>query len=323
MASRPEFFGDAPEVDVEEMMTFRMVPTASLVIVFAASTVAAQTSAPSDDHARHVMQTPAAQAPQFTRPANDKVPPGIAEAAAELKSSKLKNEWVDIPYGAGPVIKSFVVYPERREKAPVVIVIHEIFGLTEWIRGVAEQLAEDGYIAVAPDFLSGMGPGGGGTAEIGGDDAARKVIAGLTPAEAMNRLNAVHAYAMKIPGANGKTATIGYCWGGARSFEAAVNVPELDAAIVFYGTSPANAPDLAKIKAPVLGLYGADDARVNATIEPASAEMKKLGKVYEFEIYEGAGHGFLRAQGDRGGANYQASEKAWSRVLAFLQKYTK
>jgi carboxymethylenebutenolidase len=288
-------------------------------LTFAALPASAQVTG-HDDHAGHAMQ-PAA--PQFTRPANDKVPPGNEQAGEELKTSKLKNEWVNIPYAGGPAIKSFVVYPERREKAPVVIVIHEIFGLTDWIRGVAEQLAEDGYIAVAPDFLSGMGPGGGGTAEIGGDDAARKVIAGLTPAEAQNRLSAVHTYAMKMPSSNGKTATIGYCWGGARSFEAAVNQPELDAAIVFYGTSPANAADLAKIKAPVLGLYGADDARVNATIEPASAEMKKLGKTYEFELYEGAGHGFLRAQQDRGGANYRASEKAWARVLAFLEKHTK
>ena len=306
-------------------MIFRTLQS-TLVIAVLATPGMAQTRP--DDHSAHVAQTPAtqapaAQAPPFSRPANDKVPPGIAEAGEELKTSKLKNEWVDIPYAGGPVIKSFVVYPERREKAPVVIVIHEIFGLTEWIRGVAEQLAEDGYIAIAPDFLSGMGPGGGGTAEIGGDDAARKVIAGLTPAEAMNRLNAVHAYAVKVPGTNGRTATIGYCWGGARSFEAAVNQPELDAAIVFYGTSPANAPDLAKIKAPVLGLYGADDARVNATIEPASAEMKKLGKTYEYEIYDGAGHGFLRAQADRGGANYRASEKSWPRVLAFLEKNTK
>ena len=304
-------------------MMLKMVPTVGFAVVFAVSPAFAQAPV-QDNHAGPVAQAPAAtQAPPFARPANDKVPPGNAEAPAELKSSKLKNEWVNIPYAGGPAIKTFVVYPERRDKAPVVIVIHEIFGLTDWIRGVAEQLAEDGYIAVAPDLLSGMGPGGGGTAEIGGDDAARKVIAGLTPAEATNRINAVHGYAVKIPTSNGRTATVGYCWGGARSFEAAVNQPELDAAIVFYGTSPANAGDLAKIKAPVLGLYGADDARVNATIEPASAEMKKLGKTYDVEIYEGAGHGFLRAQSDRGGANYHASEKAWASVLAFLQKHTK
>jgi carboxymethylenebutenolidase len=307
-------------------MNFRTLALSGSLLLFAVATAFAQTPARPDDHSGHVMQTPGSQAPAyppFTRPANDQVPPGNAEAPESLKRSKLKSEWVNIPYSGGPAIKSFVVYPTRREKAPVVIVIHEIFGLTDWIKGVAEQLADDGYIAVAPDFLTGMGPGGGGTAEIGGDDAARKVIANLTPTEAGNRLRAVHGYAMKMPASNGKTATIGYCWGGARSFEAAVNEPELDAAIVFYGTSPANAADLGKIKAPVLGLYGADDARVNATIEPASAEMKKLGKTYEFELYEGAGHGFLRAQGDRGGANYRASEKAWARVLAFLEKHTK
>jgi len=135
-------------------------------------------------------------------------------------------------------------------------------------------------------------------------------------------MNAVRAHALKLPMANGRTATIGYCWGGARSFEYAASQPELNAAVVFYGTSPA-APELAKIKAPVLGLYGADDARVNATIEPASVEMKKLGKSYESEIYEGAGHGFLRAQADRAGANYKATEQAWPRVLAFLAKHTK
>jgi carboxymethylenebutenolidase len=302
-----------------DAMTSQTWFSMAAVLALTAGPAWAQTAG-HDDHAGHAMQAPAQT---FTRPANDRVPPGNEQAGAELKASKLKSEWINIPYTGGPALKSYVVYPAKPEKAPVVIVIHEIFGLTDWIRGVANQLAEDGYIAVAPDFLSGMGPGGGGTAEIGGDDAARKVIAGLTPAEAQNRIGAVHAFAMKMPSANGRTATIGYCWGGARSFESAVNQPELDAAIVFYGTSPANAADLAKIKTPVLGLYGADDARVNATIEPASAEMKKLGKVYEYEIYEGAGHGFLRAQQDRAGANYRASEKAWPRVLAFLQKHTK
>lgn len=279
---------------------------------------------PADDHAGHAMPMHTAQgAAAFTVPQNDRLPPGNEQAPGQLAQTTIKNEYVNVPYAGGPALKSWVAYPANAAKAPVVIVIHEIFGLTDWIRGVALQLAEDGYIAVAPDLLSGMGPGGGGTAEIGGDDAARKVIAGLTPAEAMKRLQAVRAYAVKMPQASGKTATIGYCWGGSRSFESAVAMPELNAAIVFYGTSPANAADLATIAAPVLGLYGQDDARVNATIEPASAEMKKLGKVYEYEIYDAAGHGFLRAQGDRGGANYKATTQAWPRVLGFLQKHTK
>lgn len=275
-----------------------------------------------DPHAGHVMD--AGQAAQsFTRPDNERVPPGFEQAEAALETSKQKNEWVNISYAGGPPIKSWVAYPNTTEKAPVVIVIMEIFGLQPWIQGVADQLAEDGYIAIAPDLLSGMGPGGGGTAEIGSPDEARKVITGLTPEEAANRLKAVRAHALTMPQSNGKTATVGYCWGGARSFEFAVAEPGLNAAIVFYGTSPANAPDFAKINAPVLGLYGEDDARVNATIEPAAAEMKKLGKTFEYEIYAGAGHGFLRAQQDRGGANYRASEQAWPRVLAFLSQHTK
>ena len=303
---------------------------AAMVVAGASVYVAAQRPAavvvPADPHAGHTMsdQAPAQpQYPPFARPANERIPPGFEQAEAALKASKQKNEWVNIQYAGGPAIKSWVAYPAKPEKAPVVIVIMEIFGLQPWVQGVADQLAEDGYIAIAPDLLSGMGPGGGGTAEIGSPDAARKVITGLTPEEAANRLKAVRAHALKMPQSNGKTATVGYCWGGARSFEFAVAEPGLNAAIVFYGTSPSNAPDFARISAPVLGLYGADDARVNATIEPAAAEMKKLGKTFEYEIYDGAGHGFLRAQQDRGGANYRASEKAWPRVLAFLQTHTK
>jgi carboxymethylenebutenolidase len=133
----------------------------------------------------------------------------------------------------------------------------------------------------------------------------------------------VRQYAIAIPAANGRTASMGFCWGGSRSFEFAVAQPALDAAVVFYGTSPENAADYAKIKAPVLGLYGGDDARVNATIAPASAEMKKLGKIYEYEIFDGAGHGFVGSQADRGGANYRATEKAWPRALAFLRQHLK
>jgi len=305
---------------------------AALVVVGASVYVTAQrppaavAALAADPHAGHTMEPQAPAQPQyppFTRPANERIPPGFEQAEAALKASKQKSEWVNIQYAGGPAIKSWVAYPAKPEKAPVVIVIMEIFGLQPWIQGVADQLAEDGYIAIAPDLLSGMGPGGGGTAEIGSPDAARKVITGLTPAEAANRLKAVRAYALTMPQSNGKTATVGYCWGGARSFEFAVAEPGLNAAIVFYGTSPSNAPDFAKINAPVLGLYGADDARVNATIEPAAAEMKKLGKSFEYEIYDGAGHGFLRAQQDRGGANYRASEQAWPRVLAFLGKHAK
>ncbi len=165
-----------------------------------------------------------------------------------------------------------------------------------------------------------MGPGGGGTDSVKSRDDVTRLIRGLTPEEVTRRLNAVRSYAVKLPAANGKSATVGYCWGGSQSFRYASQQPELNVAIVYYGGAP-DAKDLANIKAPVLGLYGGDDARVNATIEPASAEMKKLGKVYEYEIFEGAGHGFLRQQGGRSGANLKATQKAWPRMLGFLKKY--
>jgi carboxymethylenebutenolidase len=270
------------------------------------------------DHASHSMQNPVTSVQIQDDP---KLPPSEETAKARLEKTPRHAEFVDVRMeGSNVPIRTFVVYPERKDKAPVVIVIHEIFGLSDWIRGVADQLAADGYIAVAPDLISGMGPGGGGTDSVKSRDDVTKLIRALSAEEATKRLNAVRAYAIKLPASNGKSATVGYCWGGSQSYAYATKQPDLNAAVVFYGTSP-DVKDLANIKAPVLGLYGGDDARVNATIEPASAEMKKLGKVYEYEIYEGAGHGFLRQQSGRNGANLTATQKAWPRVLGFLKKH--
>ena len=221
--------------------------------------------------------------------------------------------------GSADVVKTFVVYPERKEKAPVVVVIHEIFGLTDWIRGVADQLAEDGFIAVAPDLLSGKGPNGGGTEDLG--DKATQVIRTLTPEEVVSKLNAVREHGITLPASNGKSASIGFCWGGSASFNYAAAQPALNAAVVYYGGSPSDPAAYAKIKAPVLGLYGGNDARVNATIPTAQENMK--GKVYEPHTFEGAGHGFLRQQSGANGANMKATEQAWPLTLEFLRKHTK
>jgi carboxymethylenebutenolidase len=268
-----------------------------------------------DPHAGHAMD---AQAPAAA--VNEKLPPDAAGAAAALKRSSRHQEWVDVAVpGSTTKIKTFVVYPERKEKAPVVIVIHEIFGLSEWVRGVADQLAEDGFIAVAPDLLSGMAPNGGGTDELG--DKATQVIRNLTPQDATARLDAVRAYAIKLPAANGKSASIGFCWGGSTSFNYAVAQPGLNAAVVYYGTSPSDPAAYTNIKAPVLGLYGGNDNRVNATVPTAETEMKKLGKTYEPHVFEGAGHGFLRQQAQPDG-NMKATEQAWPLTIEFLKKYT-
>jgi carboxymethylenebutenolidase len=260
------------------------------------------------------------QTASFAVPVNEKLPPGSDAAAAAIERSPRHAEWVVVPYGAA-TLKAWIVYPERATKAPVVLVIHTIGGLNAWARALTDQLAEDGYIGLAVDFLSGFGPNGGGTDSLAGGEEVRKAMGQLTRVEVARRLDAARAFALKIPAASGRIATMGFCWGGSRSFEYAVAQPELNAAVVFYGTSPENAADFSKIKAPVLGLYGGDDARVNATIEPAAAELKKLGKVFEYDIYEGAGHGFVGGQADRGGANYRATEKAWPRALAFLRKH--
>ncbi|HBL28009.1 MAG TPA: carboxymethylenebutenolidase [Acidobacteria bacterium] len=253
-------------------------------------------------------------------PRNPDLPPSEAQAKEALEASPRHGEYVDVPLPGGGSVRAWVVYPERKDKAGVVIVIHEIFGLSPWLRGVADQLARDGFIAVAPDLITGLGPGGGGTESVASRDEVVQLVRGLTPEISIQRLNAVRDFALKIPAANGKTATVGFCWGGSRSFAFAAAQPDLNAAVVYYGGSP-EAPDLAKIKAPVLGLYGADDARVTATIPPAEAEMKRLGKTFEPHLYEAAGHGFLRAQEDRDGANLKATQQAWPRMLAFLREH--
>jgi carboxymethylenebutenolidase len=251
-------------------------------------------------------------------PRDESLPAAEETAKAALDKSPRHGEYVDVKAPDGTAVRTWISYPERKDKAGVVIVIHEIFGLSDWIRAVADQLAREGFIAVAPDLISGHGPGGGGTDSVASRDDVVKLVRAVTPAEATARLDAVRAYALKIPSANGKTATIGFCWGGTHSFAYAVDQPALDAAVVYYGTAPETA-DLARIKAPVLGHYGGDDARVDATIAPAEAEMKRLGKTFEPHVYDGAGHGFLRAQSGRDGANLRATQAAWPRTIAFLR----
>ena len=247
------------------------------------------------------------------------LPPEEAGAEAHLNASPRHGEWVEYDAGGGDRVTAWVVYPERSGPAPVVVVIHEIYALTDWIRAVADQLAAEGFIAIAPDLLSGKGPQGGGTDSVERQEAVR-LIRDLDPREVTRRLKAAAAYATGLPAATEAVAVVGYCWGGATSFRVATEWPELDAAVVYYGSSPASGA-LPDIQAPVLGLYGGDDARVNATIPEAREIMESLGKSYEVNLYDGAGHGFLRNQYGREGANRQAAQGAWSRMLDFLREH--
>lgn len=250
------------------------------------------------------------------------IPPGEPGAKMALEKSPRHGEWIDVAVpGRDVPIRAYVVFPESRHNAGIVIVIHEIFGLTDWIRSVADQLAADGFIAIAPDMLSGMGKDGGGTESFASGDDVRTAIRALKPDDVSKMLDVVREHGRTLPGNNGKTATIGFCWGGMISFHYAARQPQLDAAVVYYGTSPGDPSDLAKIEAPVLGLYGSDDKRVNDTIGPADAEMKKLGKTFTQHIYEGAGHGFLRQQDGRDGANLKASQEGWATTVQFLKQH--
>jgi len=245
------------------------------------------------------------------------LPPVEAAAHQSLLSSPRHGEWVSyaVP-GSGPV-DAWVVYPERPDPAPVVLVIHEIFGLSDWVRSVADRLAAEGFIAIAPDLISGKAPGGGGSASIDAD-AARALIARLDPLEVTRRLDAAVDYALSLPAAARKFGVVGFCWGGSVSFSYATRRPDLGASVVYYGTAPAPA-ELARISAPVLALYGGSDARVTSTEAPAAKELERLGKSFDYRIYEGAGHAFLRQQDGMGGANLRAAQDAWPRTIGFLR----
>ncbi len=247
------------------------------------------------------------------------IAPGAAEAAARLQSSPRHAEWAMIATAPGSKdsIAAWVVYPEVRKNAPVVVVIHEIFGLTAWVRGVADQLAADGFIAIAPDLLS-MERGGATTDSLAWD-AARTMIRNVTPDKMNAMVAAVGRYGMALPAAAKMYGVVGYCWGGTASFNHAVfNAPGMKAAVVYYGSAPAGT-EIAKVKVPVLGLYGENDQRVNATIPMADSTMRAIKGTFVSKVYPGAGHGFLRAQDQP--ANRAASLEAWPETIGWFKKY--
>jgi carboxymethylenebutenolidase len=242
------------------------------------------------------------------------------DAKARLDKSPRHGEWVKVKHGNREV-HSFIVYPEVKDKATAVVVIHEIFGLTDWVRGVADQLAEAGYIAIAPDLLSGMGPNGGGTEDIPGENV-RRVFEKLPPDQVTTDLNAVTSYVAQLPACSGKVVVGGFCWGGGQTFRFATNNKSIKAAFVFYGSGPTSEEAISRINCPVYGFYGGNDNRVDATIPKSKELMKEAGKTYEPVIYEGAGHGFMRAgeAANATAANKQAHDEAWKRWKELLQK---
>lgn len=236
-----------------------------------------------------------------------------------LDKSPRHMEWVSVKNG-DRAVRCFVAYPQSKDKAAAVVVIHENRGLTDWVRGVTDQLAEAGYIAIAPDLLSGQGSKGGGTSDFESEDAAREAIYKLDAGQVTSDLNAVADFALKIPSCNAKLAVAGFCWGGGQSFRFATNRKDLKAAFVFYGSFTYTKDDLARIPCPVYGFYGGSDERIGATIPDTTAMMKAAGKTYEPVTYEGAGHGFMRLGEDpkAEGADRKAWTTAWERWKKLL-----
>jgi carboxymethylenebutenolidase len=240
-------------------------------------------------------------------------------AKARVEKSPRHREWVTVKHD-GRAVETFVVYPESKDKAPVVLVIHEIFGMTDWVEDLADQLAEAGYIAVAPDLLSGMGPNGGRSTDFA-EGKTMEAVSHLNADQITADLNAVANYALKIPAANDKLFVGGFCWGGGQTFRLATNRADLAAAFVFYGPPP-DKDAMTRITAPVYGFYAGNDARIGATVPGAVNDMKAAGKTYDPVTYEGAGHGFMRAgeAPDANEANRKARTDAWERWKSLLAR---
>lgn len=289
-----------------------VIRSASVISLVAAACTASQVPvADTHDHG-------ASSSAGVAAPASQNLPPDAAGAPPRLSASSRHGEWAMIRTGDGDSVKAWVVYPERSTKAPVVLVVHEIFGLSSWVRSVADQLAADGFIAIAPDLLTMKNLPDVPDSVLA--PLATAAIRTLDPAWVQKQLDAVAQYGMSLPAAQKRYGIVGFCWGGGVSFAHAVHSPTLGASVVYYGVSPKTS-DLSSVRAPVLGLYGGNDARVDATIPAADSALRALGRTYTYTIFPGAGHGFLRQQMGMNGANMAAATAAWPATIAWFRKY--
>jgi len=248
-------------------------------------------------------------------------------ARQAVDKSPRRREWVTVKHGARAV-ESMVAHPQSREKAPAIVVIHEIFGMSDWVEKVADEFAEAGYLAIAPDLLSGMAPGGGRTKDFPAAGAGENMMTSgvgqainrLPPDQITADLNAVADYCKSLPTCNGKVCVVGFSWGGSQSFRFATNRKDLSASFVFYGGAP---EAMADIQAPVYGFYAGNDARISATVPATQERMKAAGKSYEAVIYEGAAHGFMRSgeQPNATEADQKARAAAWVKLKALRDNY--
>jgi carboxymethylenebutenolidase len=236
-----------------------------------------------------------------------------------LKEPPRHREYVTLKHD-GRGIQALVVLPKVKNKASVVILVHEIFGLSDWAKKMADELADEGFIVIAPDLLSGYGPNGGGYSEFADQDERVKAVSSLDPAGVLADLDAAVDFGKKLPAANGMIAVVGFSWGGWKSFEFATHRKDLSAVFVFYGTGPA---DITTITAPVYGFYAGNDEGVDATVPATKEAMKAADKFYDPITYEGADHGFMRVGEDtnnKADANKIARDQAFARLVKLLRE---
>ncbi|MGH9476489.1 MAG: dienelactone hydrolase family protein [Terriglobales bacterium] len=249
------------------------------------------------------------------------LPLGAQQWARQRLDQSPRHRQIVILHPQGRTLQAFVAYPQASGQRPVVLVIHEIFGLSDWAQEVTDELAAAGYVAIAPDLLSGKGPGGGGTSSFTGQTSIGRALVTMPPEELTADLDAAADWALRQPASNRKLYVIGFCWGGGQSFRYATHRHDLRAALVFYGTPPSQ-PAMAQITAPVFGFYAGNDARVSLTVPGTRANMKRLHKRYRAVIYPGAGHGFMRAgeQPDPTPANQKARAQAWKQIVRIIRR---
>ncbi|HLB82203.1 MAG TPA: dienelactone hydrolase family protein [Gemmatimonadales bacterium] len=229
-------------------------------------------------------------------------------ATAAWRGADIHSEYVKVPSGRD-TLAAYLAYPERKDPAPAVVVIHEIFGMSDFIRQTTEQLAKDGFVAIAPDLLSRRG----GTPPS--PDSARRLIAGLDPDTVTRDLDATVAYLKGVKAARaGRVGVIGFCWGGGQSFRYATNNPSLRGFVVCYGPGP-EALAIARIRARGLGVYAEHDARIDAGLPDVDAAVRTYRKSYHYAVYPGVGHGFLRTR-----ERPEVADSAWRAVREFFRE---
>lgn len=240
-------------------------------------------------------------------------------ALEQLEESPRHHEWVEIEYN-GRTLTGFVAFPETSESVPAVIVIHENRGLTDWVRSFADQVAEAGYIAIAPDLLSEFSDEYSRTSDFPSSDAARDALYQLDGDQITADLKQVQTYISSHTATNNKVVVAGFCWGGSQSFRFATNTGLIEAALVFYGSAPTDGEAVKNISAPVYGFYGENDQRINSGIPAIESLMNAHDKTYEYEIYDGAGHAYMRAGDSPNGSesNIAARNTSWERLKRIL-----